>query len=135
MARVGGARGRLVTTQVGTRRTSLVGSSFLTGVDRRVHAPLGTVMNFSGLVVRTSGRYRGHRCTSVIRRGSAILLGLFGSVLSLSTLRTNSLRLSCRPIELGSVYLRLCRLRIGSIGPRIQLILSRMSSRLYVRKS
>lgn len=135
MASVGGMRGRLVGTHVGTRRTSGLGSSFLTGVDRRVHAPLGTVMNFSGLVVRSVGGRRRLRCTRLMRGGSNLLLGLFGSVLSLSTLRTNSLEFSVHSIELVSIYTRLCCLGRDSIRPNIGLVLSRISPRLSVRNS
>lgn len=73
----------------GTRRSGELGATFLTGVDRRVHAPLGTVIKFSDILIDSSSSpTRGRRCYSVVRGGSSLLLRLVGSVLSVSHVRS-----------------------------------------------
>lgn len=101
VARHGERRRTLVQTQRGTRRSSQLGSTFLTGVDRRVHAPLGTVMKFSDLLATARGRARHGRFVDVVRAGGRLLLRLMDSVLSLSGVRTGALRFGCRGISLG----------------------------------
>lgn len=71
-----------------TRGSVHAGDLFLSGVDRRVHAPLGTLSNFSAVLARRSVSRRAEgRYGSVVRRGSRLLLGLVGSIVSLSDLR------------------------------------------------
>lgn len=120
VARQGGVRSRLLSTGSHTRRSGQLGSTFLTGVDRRVHAPLGTVVNFSGVLTTTRRRRRGRRCVGVVRDGGALLLRLVDSVLSLSGVRTNALRFYCSGIRLGSVVSRVrdiahCQARDGNV--------------------
>lgn len=107
VASEGGVRRRLVITGRGTRRTGQLGSTFVTGVDRRVHAPLGTVVKFSDVLsaIRASGRHG--RCLHVVRCGGRLLLRLIGSVVSLSGVRTKTLRLIASGICLSSVVERL----------------------------
>lgn len=104
VARVGRVRIGLVSTGRGTRRTSRLGDTFLTGVDRRVHAPLGTVINFSKLLIRARSIRRHGRCVNVIRRGGRLLLRLVSSVLSLSGVRTNAFRFAVARIGMGLLY-------------------------------
>lgn len=68
------------------------GDLFLSGVDRRVHAPLGTLSNFSTVLASSSVSGRAQqRYGSVVRRGSRLLLGLVGSMVSLSDLSVDGL--------------------------------------------
>lgn len=90
-------RRRLVITGRVTRGTRL-GRSFLGGVDRRVHAPLGTVIKFAGMLLnRNSRRVSPSRGTDVLRvvgRGGRLLLGLVGSMLRVSHLSSKNLSFS-----------------------------------------
>lgn len=78
-----------------TRRSGHLGDTFLTGVDRRVQAPLGSVINFSSmLTMNNDARRRRRSCCRVVGAGSSLLLHLVGSVLSLSHLRTGQIALA-----------------------------------------
>lgn len=103
VARLGRARGR----HRGTRRLSHLGSTFLTGVDRRVQAPLGTVINFSALLISASSPRRGGRFIRVVRGGGRLLLRLVSSILSLTGVRSNVVRLGLIRISLQRLYGRL----------------------------
>lgn len=103
MRRHGKRRLGLRRTGRGTRLTSGVGSGCLTSVDRRVHAPLGTVANFSRLVTFTSSSRRHERCCRVVGAGGLLLVRLVGSVLSLSGVRTSTVEVDCRPISVGKL--------------------------------
>lgn len=122
-------------THVGTRRSSELGATFLTGVDRRVHAPLGTVIKFSRLVAVTSGTRSRGLCSSVVGRGSRVLLRLVGSVLSLTGVRTNALRCVECPVSLKRLYHGICRVRGSQIRAKIILVLSGGSADLVVGRS
>lgn len=89
VAERGIVRRRLATTGRGTRRTGQLGSTLVTGVGRRVHAPLGTVMNFTSLLSVVSSRGRRRRCVKLVRDGARRLLQLVGSIVSLSGVRSN----------------------------------------------
>lgn len=104
VARLGRARTVLVRTGRGTRAVSHLGDTFLTGVDRRVHAPLGTVINFSNLLISARSVRRHYRCVGVMRRGGSLLLRLVSSVLSLSGVRTNAFRFACKRASIGVLY-------------------------------
>lgn len=104
VARLGRARTRLVLTHSETRVTNHLGDTFLTGVDRRVHAPLGTVINFSSLLIRTRSVRRQGRCIGVIHGGGRLLLRLVASVLSLSGVRTNAFSFACKSMGIGLLY-------------------------------
>lgn len=112
---------RLVRTGEGTRRTSHVGSIFLTGVDRRVHAPLGTVINFTRVVTLARTRRRGRRCVNVVQGGDGILLRLVGSVLSLSHVRSNGSRVRFRLIRVASLVSRIRGMRQLGVESRVRL--------------
>lgn len=122
VARGLGVRRSLQRTGSGTRRSGELGSTFLTGVDRRVHAPLGTVMKFSSVVYRVSSPTSGRRCVGVVVTGGRLLLRLVSSVLSLSGVRTNAVSFSCSIASVGrlvnGVYRRVRR---GSRSPRIRV--------------
>lgn len=112
---VGGQRGRLVLVEKCRR-------GFLTGVDRRVHAPLGSVMNFSGLLTsrgslsRTSGRL----FTGAVGRDYSLLLILVGSVLRISELRSKRVGFRGRDYSIGRLISSLCLTRRLLIPTRLQ---------------
>lgn len=91
-----------------TRRSGQLGDTFLTGVDRRVHAPLGTVINFSSILAtrKDSSRSEG-KCSRVVGSGSSLLLQLVGSVLSLSQLSTSEIEVAGRPYSMIRLYQRM----------------------------
>lgn len=75
-----------------TRGSVHAGDLFLSGVDRRVQAPLGTLSKFSSVLASRSVSGSAQcRYGSVVRRGSRLLLGLVGSMVSLSGLSPNGL--------------------------------------------
>lgn len=129
-----GVAGRLVHLHGGTRRTGQLGDTFLTGVDRRVQAPLGTVINFSGLVTVTRRPSRVNRCIGVVRAGGRLLLRLIGSVLSLSGVRTKRVSFGCSTISLSRVFGGLRRICGSHIGSNISLIY-RLPSITYIVRS
>lgn len=91
---------------LGLLRTCQIGSRFLTAVSRRLQAPLGTVLKFSRVLRDRSGNSLAPRRTRVIGHvfaGNGGLLGLIGSVLSLSGLRTRHLALAPAAIGLRNL--------------------------------
>lgn len=129
------ARG-LTASQVGTRGTVHTGDIFLSGVDRRVHAPLGTLSNFSSLLARRKLSSRAHhRYGRIVRRGSRLLLGLVGSIVSLSDLRFNGLRFYVTRRSTMDVYEGIVS-AIGGIGrARTRLAFAARLRRVPVRAS
>lgn len=106
-------------TQTRTRGTDRTGSTFLTTVDRRVHAPLCNVLNATRLL--TSGPTLGTRHSSLqtVASSNRSLLAVLGSVLSCSTVRTNNGGISIdsrpfRPHPLLRDALRLVDKQIGN---------------------
>lgn len=108
----------------GIHRTSGLGSTFLTGVDRRVQAPLGTVVKFSGVLTRASSGRRGRRFIGVVGGGDSLLLHLVASVLSFSGVRSNILSCSLSSADLGSVFRRRFRMRTVGVPRGISLVYS-----------
>lgn len=104
--RVRGGR-RLRTRRRTTRITDRTGDRFLTVVDRRLQAPLGSVLNLSAILDRRivnslgSGRLR---CLSYVHRDNRRLLTLVDSVLSLSGMRTKRRRLILASITIIPLY-------------------------------
>lgn len=119
----------------GTRASSQLGSTFLTGVDRRVHAPLGTVMNFSQVVTRDASRRRQLNCCRVIRSGGRHLLRLVGRVLSLSGVRSNVIRFAVAPMHLRPLYGRVRSTRVFHYPRKIRLVCRPSSRGVIVSKS
>lgn len=119
-----------------TRRTRL-GRSFLTGVDRRVHAPLGTVIKFSGLLAARGGvsRRRGGRFTSVVSGGAELLLGLIGSILRLSHVRSNGVSFRYRSYDTRRFTRAICRARRMVVLPPIRFVGRFPSRSIAVRVS
>lgn len=100
---------------------------FLTGVDRRVHAPLGTVINFSALLTYKStslSQRRVVRFASLVRGGDRLLVILVSSVLSLSGVRSGAVRFRFRGISLGNVLRDVCDTRGVGLQGKIRLLLS-----------
>lgn len=93
------ARGfrRLRRTGRGTRITGRTGDSFLTGVDRRLHAPLGTVLNFARLLTHRPSLAPRRTSLRLVQSDNRRLLSLVGSILSLTGVRTKHVDL-CRGI-------------------------------------
>lgn len=138
VAQLGRIRTRLGLTHRGTRGTSHSGSIFLTGVDRRVHAPLGTVIKFSRLLTSTSASRRGARFLRVIRDGGRVLRRLVTSVLSLSGVRTKALRFIFSSISVGRVVSSLRRrfhVQITRLNDKIRVIQRTSRGRCAVRAS
>lgn len=133
---LGETRRQVGRTRLGTRRTGRLGSTFLTGVDRRVHAPLGTVINFSGLLsVMRSGR-RVLRCTNVVRAGARLLLRLVGSVLSVSGVRSKVCSFRIARISTGRLVSRIRRMtHLHVEASRISLSFTRHLPRYIFRAS
>lgn len=76
----------LRTTHETIRGVDRIGDSFVRRVARRVHAPLGSVINFSALLTRRGlSSIRGHRCIRRIRNGGACLLDLVRGVLGVTS--------------------------------------------------
>lgn len=113
------------------RRSGQLGSTFLTGVDRRVHAPLGTVMKFSGLLTRAGPSRRAGRFYRVVRAGGRLLLRLIGSVLSLSGVRTKRVSFVCSRFGMSALFQDLCRAFRDQIGNKIALCY-RVPRRSYI---
>lgn len=90
-----------------TGRTGRVGSSFLTGVDRRVHAPVGNVVNVMRVLDRASLDRRRRRCISGVGISGRRLLTVVGNVLSLSGIRSNGVAVSAVPVGLSALYGRM----------------------------
>lgn len=131
VARLGGVRQLLGVRGRGTISTRGLGSTFVTGVDRRVHAPLGTVINFSNLLTSTSSSARGGVCLSVMTRGGSHLLRVIASMLSLSGVRSNDLSFRCSRFSMGSLLYTLRNVlgvHLGS-GPRVGLVYGTKASR------
>lgn len=125
---VGSHRRRLSSTHHLTRGTRL-GRSFLTGVDRRVHAPLGTVINFTG-VLTVSSRLRrssGVRCVSAVGQGDRLLLGLVGSVLRLSHVRSKGVAFRVDGYRISRLIGGICAAR-GMLVPTRLSFVRRISS-------
>lgn len=120
-----------------TRRTGGVGSTFLTGVDRRVHAPLGTVINFAGLL-RSRGRLasrRGSLFHGAVGGGDGLLLGLVGSVLRLSHVRSKQVSFTFSSYSLGRLLRRVCRARRLLVPSGVHFLGRFRRARLVVRMS
>lgn len=134
----GGQRRRLVRTHGVTRGTRL-GRSFLTGVDRRVHAPLGTVIKFSALLTSPSSASvaprRGRRCVSAVGHGDRLLLGLVGSVLRLSHVRSKCVSFSYGSCPLSTLVESACRARGVLVPKRLRFLLRRNRGNLVMRIS
>lgn len=121
-----------------TRRSGRLGGTFVTGVARRVHAPLGTVMNFAAVLTRVSGLSERAHVTFLGRVGSggSSLLRLIGSLLSCSGVRTGALRCGSKRISMGTLVSRIyaargvhsrpanVRIRFMRQLPRYHLIMS-----------
>lgn len=121
--RLGSRRRRLVRSHRLTRRTRL-GRSFLGGVDRRVHAPLGTVINFSSVLTgrpRFSSR-RQRRFISVVGAGAGLLLGLINSILRLSHVRSNGLSFVFRQRDIHRLLSSICRARDLLVRPPLRFL-------------
>lgn len=132
------SRGRAQRAAHVTRRTGRVGGHFLSGVDCRVHVPLGNMINFSRLVTSRPGvpsRLHG-RCSSVVRGGSRRLVHLIGSMLSLSQLRTNVVGFGVRRCELTRLYGRTaCVTHVRDRKYAIVQLRGRVSASLGVQMS
>lgn len=87
--------------------TAQLGSRFLTGVDRRLQAPLGTVLKVSRkLRRRVFNPVGSHRLETLlaVRRDNARLLSLVGSVLSMTGVRSKRIRLRLTPMTITPLY-------------------------------
>lgn len=111
---------RLSRTHSRTRTTGGTGDVFLRGVDRRVQAPLGSVINFSRLVASPStglSRRRERSFYRLVRRGSSLLLALIKSVLDTTRLRDGECAVGVTPRDYGGLYQRTVA-AIRRHGPR-----------------
>lgn len=127
-------RRRLVLTGRVTRGTRL-GRSFLGGVDRRVHAPLGTVINFAGVLTNRStsrvSQRRGRDVLRVVGLGGRLLLGLVGSVLRVSRLSSNGVSFRVGGCSVARVIGRVCGRRRPLVRPSLGFGL-RLSGSLFL---
>lgn len=101
---------RLSLTGGHTRRTTHVGSRFLTGVSRRLHAPLGNIVNFAHLALGARLAPARHSRLGAVRHSTGGLLTVVGSILSFSGLRTNGLVLRDVPFPLHDALSRIIAL-------------------------
>lgn len=121
----GATRRRVERTHSGTLRTSGLGSTFLTGVDRRVQAPLGTVMNFSSLLDSADNfaKRRVTRFVKAVGGGYNLLLTLVGSVLSLSHVRSKAVRFVFTRRGLSLLLGAIRSSRQLGVPPKMRLVL------------
>lgn len=103
----------IVVTDRGTRRDRQVGGTFVGGVYRRIHAPLGTVGNFTRLVADSNvDPRRGGRFDGVVCAGYRGVASVVGSILMVTRLSDDGRILPLRPIRVNLLYRR----RVGGLG-------------------
>lgn len=138
MFHLGHSRVQRRTVGRGTIRTVRQGGVFLSGVDRRMHAPLGTVIKFSTMLASRSRSFssRSHqRFSRVVGIGSFRLLGLVGSVLSFSSFRGSGVAFGVHARSTIGLYGRIIRAIVTSHGLRIRVHFSASLSILVLSAS
>lgn len=127
------SRRRLEGTGGTTRSTDRVGALFVRDVDRRVHAPLGSVMKFSRVLKsHCQSSPSAGMCTSVVRTGDRGLLHLIASILRLSSLSGANDVPTSMLAGVGSYYGRDLRDIHESMRRNIGLLFRSRRSRLVI---
>lgn len=119
-----------------TRRSIHGGDMFLSGVDRRVGAPLGTLTNFSRVLVAPKVSSRIHtRYGSIVELGSSLLLRLMGSMISISYLSITGVEFSIIPRRIITLYQGIIRVLEGVGRASTRVVFRARLSTLRVRAS
>lgn len=93
--------GRLIAR---TRTTARTGSTFMSGVSRRVHAPVGSVIKVARIVLHSQRSPERRRFLLGVRDSKRTLLSVVGSMLSFSGVRSKGVRLILRPCSALSLF-------------------------------